>query len=653
MKKIKGSYLKNIAIVGSLVTGLTMITLKIIAIVKKDHEYDEENRALTEEIQKDSSDRAKDSKTSRFQRRPNIYVKYIKRFIDFTLSFGALIVLSPIYLILSIMIYIDDPGPILFTQKRVGIHKTHFKLHKFRSMKMSTPHDTPTHLLENPEQYITRMGHILRKYSLDELPQIWDIFIGNMSIVGPRPALWNQFDLVAERDRYGANDVRPGLTGWAQINGRDELEIDVKARLDGEYIEQLTKNSLAAMKMDIKCFFGTFSSVAKADGVVEGGTGEMERKQGNEETEDAESTYAKPKKKLLAITNHSYMFWQFRRELMQELQKDYEVVISTPYEGKEDDFKNLGFRLVETEINRRGINPVTDLKLLCFYYKLLKEEKTDMVITYSIKPNIYAGLVCELLKIPYCVNVQGLGTAFQKEPLASVVSMMYRMACKKAKTIFFENEGNAQVFIVRHIVPEDRITVLPGAGVNLEHYYYVPYEKHDQVRFLYLGRIMKEKGMDELFYAIRKLYDNYGDKVHLDLVGFFEDEYKDSVNQLVEDGIATFHGFQPDPRPYYAKTDCVVLPSYHEGMSNVLLEAAATGRCIITSDIPGCREAVLNGKSGFLCEAENKFSLYEAMEKVLLADDNFLDECGKIARDHVTNNFDKNLVIEKTIDNMF
>ena len=200
-----------------------------------------------------------------------MYKKYVKRAIDVVLSFLGLIALSWLYLILIIAIKIDDPGPAFFTQKRVGIGKTYFKLHKFRSMKMCTPHDTPTHLLENPEQYITRMGKFLRKSSLDELPQIWDIFVGNMSIIGPRPALWNQDDLIAERDKYGANDVRPGLTGWAQINGRDELEIDVKARFDGEYVEKMS------FWFDVKCFFGTIFSVLKSEGVVEGGTGEMQK----------------------------------------------------------------------------------------------------------------------------------------------------------------------------------------------------------------------------------------------------------------------------------------------------------------------------------------------------------------------------------------
>lgn len=202
-----------------------------------------------------------------------VYEKVFKRLFDIILSFGGLLVLSPVFLFLSLWIVIDDPGPILFTQKRIGKDKQYFKLHKFRSMKMCTPHDKPTHMLENPEQYITKSGKFIRAHSLDELPQIWDIFIGNMSVIGPRPGLWNQDLLTAERDKYLANDVKPGLTGWAQINGRDELEIPVKAKLDGDYVKNI------GLGMDIKCFFGSVGVFKGDDSVVEGGTGELHKRE--------------------------------------------------------------------------------------------------------------------------------------------------------------------------------------------------------------------------------------------------------------------------------------------------------------------------------------------------------------------------------------
>lgn len=206
-----------------------------------------------------------------------LYESFVKRGIDILISGAGIVLLSWVYVLIAVAVFFDDPGPILFSQKRIGKGKTIFSMHKFRSMKMSTPHDTPTHLLNNPEQYITRVGAFLRRSSLDELPQVWDIFVGNMSIIGPRPALWNQDDLIAERDRYGANDVRPGLTGWAQINGRDELEIAEKARLDGEYTKILHEGGMRAFFFDCRCFIATFFAVAKQKGVVEGGTGKMKK----------------------------------------------------------------------------------------------------------------------------------------------------------------------------------------------------------------------------------------------------------------------------------------------------------------------------------------------------------------------------------------
>ncbi len=205
-----------------------------------------------------------------------MYRNGIKRLLAVVLSLCGMVCLSWLFLILAAAIKIDSPGPVFFRQKRVGIGKKHFNILKFRTMRIDTPHDMPTHLLHDPDQYITRMGHFLRKTSLDELPQLWNIFVGDMAVIGPRPALWNQYDLLAERDKYGANDVRPGLTGWAQIHGRDELEIAEKAKLDGWYVEHLS------FGLDVKCFFGTIAAVLKHDGVVEGGTGTLHEEKSKE-----------------------------------------------------------------------------------------------------------------------------------------------------------------------------------------------------------------------------------------------------------------------------------------------------------------------------------------------------------------------------------
>ena len=211
-----------------------------------------------------------------------MYKHFFKRVIDVFLSGIGIIVLVPVWLVLFIAIKLDSKGPIFFKQKRIGIHKKTFSILKFRTMRIDTPHDVPTHMLENPDQWITKVGGFLRKTSLDELPQIFNIFVGQMSIIGPRPALWNQDDLIAERDKYGANDVMPGLTGWAQINGRDELEIPIKAALDGEYVKR------QSFLFDVKCFFGTIKSVLKHDGVVEGGTGELHREEEEKEKSSSE-----------------------------------------------------------------------------------------------------------------------------------------------------------------------------------------------------------------------------------------------------------------------------------------------------------------------------------------------------------------------------
>lgn len=211
-----------------------------------------------------------------------MYKHFFKRFFDIIISLIGIIICSPILLIIAIAIKIDSKGPVLFKQKRIGIHKNTFMILKFRTMRTDTPHDAPTHQLSDPQKWITKVGGFLRKSSLDELPQIFNIFAGQMSIIGPRPALWNQDDLVAERDKYGANDVKPGLTGWAQINGRDELDIPIKAKLDGDYVAKLNAGKFKGFAMDWKCFWGTIFSVLRSDGVVEGGTGEMKKNKDKE-----------------------------------------------------------------------------------------------------------------------------------------------------------------------------------------------------------------------------------------------------------------------------------------------------------------------------------------------------------------------------------
>ena len=345
----------------------------------------------------------------------------IKRFIDIFLSLLGIIFLSPLFIILCIAIKVDSRGAIFFKQKRVGIDKKTFMMYKFRTMRIDTPKDMPTHLLTNPEQYITKVGKILRKTSLDELPQIFNILKGDMSIIGPRPALWNQDDLIAERDKYGANDVRPGLSGWAQINGRDELEIPVKARLDGEYVRRL------GFLFDLRCFFGTVFSVLRQDGVVEGGTGEMKKNH-----------------RVLILVNLDITIYKFRKELVERLiQEGYEVYISSPYGEFIDVFTEMGCKFIDTKVERHGKNPMKDYQLYRRYVSIIKEVNPVVVLSYTIKPNIYGGMATAKCKVPFIPNITGLGSAVQKSGiLLSLVTVMYRTAFRKVHCVFVQNKEN-------------------------------------------------------------------------------------------------------------------------------------------------------------------------------------------------------------------
>lgn len=353
--------------------------------------------------------------------------------------------------------------------------------------------------------------------------------------------------------------------------------------------------------------------------------------------------------KILIATNHSYMFYRFRKELVETLMQEHEVILSTPFVGHEDNLKAMGLRCINTEIDRRSINSFKDMKLLKTYRKMLDDIQPDLVITYSIKPNIYMGSACKAKGIPYVTNVQGLGTAFEKPVLSSVVSVMYRSALQKAKTVFFENEENAQFFLHQNIISAQQMKVLPGAGINLDEYPYVPMQDDGVCRFLFVGRIMKEKGVYEFFTAAKTIKAEFGEEVAFDVVGFYEDAYKETVDQLVADGVIRFHGFQTDVHPFYEAADCVVLPSYHEGMSNVLLEGAATGRALITSDIPGCREAVEDGVSGYICPAKDADTLYDTMQCFVELPESWRAEMGRRGRERMEKRFSKDAVIAETM----
>ena len=353
--------------------------------------------------------------------------------------------------------------------------------------------------------------------------------------------------------------------------------------------------------------------------------------------------------KILLLTNYDVGLYQFRRELIEELLKSHAVSISLPYGELVEPLKEMGCQFIDTPLERRGMNPFKDGKLFLTYLKLFRQVKPDLVITYTIKPNVYGGFAARIAGIPYAVNITGLGTAFESSGmLRKMVTQMYKLGCKKAKVVFFENAENRQIFLDEHIVLEQQTCLLNGAGVNLEHYRVAEYPTGDETKFLFIGRVMQEKGVNELFSAMRKLVAE-GYSCSLDVVGMYEEDYKESIAQGEMEGWLHFHGYQKDVRPFIANCHCFVLPSWHEGMANTNLECAASGRPVITSNIHGCLEAVEDGVTGFLCEKQNAESLYQVMKGFCELSQEEKRNLGRHGRERMEKYFDKTLVVRNTI----
>lgn len=358
--------------------------------------------------------------------------------------------------------------------------------------------------------------------------------------------------------------------------------------------------------------------------------------------------------KILVLANHYNTLRIFRRELLQALSAEgHDVVISVPPCDEENQkiLESYGTKVLFTVFERRGKNPFADLKLLSDYKTLIKNEKPDKVITYTIKCNIYGATACKKYGIPCYVNVTGLGSAFQGYGvMRRLVSVMYKISLNKAKKIFFENEGNRNTFVKGGIVRSERTVVMPGAGVNLTEFAPVPYpENDDMVRFLFVGRIMREKGMDEYFSTIKRIRKDYPN-TEFDFIGWYEDNYEAQVKQLEADGYIHFYGFQADVKPFIEAAHCSVLPSWHEGMSNTLLESAAMCRPLITGNIHGCKEAVEDGVNGYLFEVRNEESLYYAMLKFIKLSHEDKKAMGRAGRLRMEKYFDKNKVVEYTMN---
>ena len=358
-------------------------------------------------------------------------------------------------------------------------------------------------------------------------------------------------------------------------------------------------------------------------------------------------------KKALILANSSSGLYDFRNELLMGLMDEgFEVVISLPDDMKVKELKSEGCRVIHTEINRRGVNPVQDMALFGAYKRLLKSEKPDIVLTYTIKPNIYGGFACRVLKVPYISTITGLGSTFERGGvLLKLIVFMYKTSLKACRCLFFQNEENRKVFEEHGIRAVKAVTV-NGSGVNLDKHRFEEYPGHrdDVTRFLYIGRLMKEKGTEELLYSARMAHEKYGDKVSFAAVGYSEEDFEEQVKEAEKQGYFKTIAYQKDIHPYIKEADCIVHPSYHEGMSNVIMEAASTGRPVITCDISGCREIVDRDVSGFLCRPRSKESLYEAIERFVELSPDERARMGKAARSHVEQKFDRRSIIHTYIN---
>jgi glycosyltransferase involved in cell wall biosynthesis len=356
-------------------------------------------------------------------------------------------------------------------------------------------------------------------------------------------------------------------------------------------------------------------------------------------------------KRVLVLTNSIKGLYSFRRELMQKLvEEGFEVVIAAPPDIKTSYFTKIGCRIIEIFINRRGTNPFTDLKLLLNYLKILKENKPNVVLTYTIKPNVFGGLVCRILRVPYISNITGLGTSLENKGLIQKISLtLYKLGLRNAKCVFFQNENN-KLYLINNNILMRKIRLIPGSGVNLIHHKFEEYPEEDgTIRFLFIGRIMKAKGIDELLIVANKVKELYPN-VQFDVVGSSEEAYTDKLLELEKKGIIKYYGPQDDVHVFIKNSHAIINPSHHEGMSNVLLEAASTGRPILASNIPGCKESFDKGISGLGFEAKNIESFYEIIMEFVKLPYKEKKRMGVAGRKKMEREFNRDLVVNAYID---
>ena len=587
---------------------------------------------------------------------------------DVVLSFGGLVVLSPILLGISIAIVIDDPGPVLFVQKRMGQNKRYFKLHKFRSMKMSTPHDVPTHMLDDPEQYITKVGKFLRAHSLDELPQIWDIFIGNMSVIGPRPGLWNQDVLTAERDKYGANDVKPGLTGWAQINGRDELEISEKAKLDGEYCKNI------GFKVDMKVFFKSLGVFSGDDSVVEGGTGLIKRINQVSENE---------KKKILVICQY-YKPEPFRiSDICEEMvRRGHEVQVVTGYPNYPEGILYDGYgegKHIDEVINGVKVHrcftiprATGNVKRILNYYSYVVTSVTyvcsnkcvasdggkfDVVFCNQLSPVMMGEAAIAYKKKYHVPTVMYCLDLWPESLIAGGItrdSLIYKLFHKVSKHIYGEMD---KILITSRLFTEylekefniekDRIEYLPQYAEGI--FEQIPTREEDgKFNFMFAGNIGAIQSVETIIKAAEILKE---DPVTFHIVGSGSDLERIQTLAKNLDNVV-FYGRRPleEMPQFYAKADAMLVTLASDPVISLTLPGKvqsymAVGKPIIGAIDGEARVVIEDAKCGFCGKAEDEYELAENIRKFIKSDDRL--SMGLNARNYYINNFEEKLFMDK------
>lgn len=606
---------------------------------------------------------------------PGFYEKYIKRGMDILLSFGGLVVLSPVLLGISIAIKIDDPGPVLFTQKRIGQNKKYFKLHKFRSMKMCTPHDKPTHMLENPEQYITRVGKFLRAHSLDELPQIWDIFIGNMSVIGPRPGLWNQDLLTAERDKYGANDVKPGLTGWAQINGRDELEIADKAKLDGEYVSKM------GVLMDAKVFLGSLHVFGKDDSVVEGGTGEIMKHGITEETDEV-------KKKILVICQY-YKPEPFRiSDICEEMvRRGHEVQVVTGYPNYPEGILYDGYgkgKHIDEVINGVKVHRCftvpretgTVKRLMNYYsyavsstgYVLSKKcvasdgKPFDVVYCNQLSPVMMADAAIaykKKYKVPavmYCLDLwpESLiaGGIARESKIYKYFHYVSKKIYRQMDKILITSRLFSDYLRDEFNIKKEKIEHLPQYAEGI--FEQIPPRDEDGVfNFMFAGNIGAVQSVETVIKAAEMLKE---EPVKFHIVGGGTD--LERLQEIAKDlDNVVFYGRRPleEMPEFYAKADAMLVTLAADPILSLTLPGKvqsymAVGKPIIGAIDGETRVVVETAQCGFCGKAESVDELVENVKKFIQSDRR--NEMGQNARKYYEENFQEKMFMDK-LENWF